>query len=400
MPSRGLQLLYFMLTIARGMLGSRFRAGVRMMATLSQQQTASALSPAPFPNPSPPRGADRVLDIRQHRFSVAPMMDYTDCHQRKLQRMISSESVLYTEMVVANALVRTDKQWRFLEADFSIEEPLVLQLGGSDPKQMYDAAKIAHGYGYRQMNINVGCPSEKVAGAGCFGAALMLNPQLVAELAMSIYVATGVPASVKCRIGVDDHDSYEELQEFVRIVSERGKVSHFIIHARKAVLGAKFTPDDNRKIPKLKYDFVYSLVKDFPHLYFSINGGVLTMEDCAVHLSMGCIGVMVGRQVINNPFYWRSVDNDLYSKQDSSSRMNRKQILERYCSYASDTEMKQGEKVRRALIKPLFQLFNAETNGKQFRILMDKYVSDSKIGIGDAIHKSSQCLTEETLTAL
>ena len=145
----------------------------------------------------------KVDDITQHRFSVAPMMEYTDTHQRKLMRMLTKKSVLYTEMVTANALLRGDDIVRFLEADFAIEEPVVMQLGGSDPDQIYKASKIVSDYGYKQININCGCPSEKVAGAGCFGAALMLNPDLVSELCKSVYTATGSSATIKCRIGMD-----------------------------------------------------------------------------------------------------------------------------------------------------------------------------------------------------
>ena len=152
-------------------------------------------------------------------------------------------------MVTANALVRTENQERFLEADFTKEDPLVLQLGGSDPKMMTDATKIAYNYGYRNFNVNCGCPSEKVAGAGCFGAALMLNPTLVADIASSVSGVSGKPTSIKCRIGVDNNDSYEQLYEFVETVSSQARVDHFIIHARKALLGGKFSPADNRRIP-------------------------------------------------------------------------------------------------------------------------------------------------------
>lgn len=244
--------------------------------------------------------------MTEHRnvniFSAAPMMEYTDTHQRKLMRMISRHSVLYTEMVTTNALVRNEEDpLRFLECDFDIEEPLVLQLGGSDPGQMKKASEIAAMWGYNDININCGCPSEKVADAGCFGAALMLNPALVAELACAVGEATGRPATIKCRIGVNDRDSYEELHGFVAHVSVAAKVQHFVIHARKAILGAKFSPDDNRKIPPLKYDVVYRLVKDFPHLQFTLNGGINTLQECrqVMKEQPALAGVMVGRAIVN-----------------------------------------------------------------------------------------------------
>ena len=222
---------------------------------------------------------DSDSTIGQHLFSVAPMMEYTDRHQRRLQRLLTRRAVLYTEMVTTNALVRSEDMLRFLRADFEAESPLVLQLGGSDPQQMLKAARAAYAYGYREINLNVGCPSEKVAGAGCFGAALMLNPPLVVALCTSIAEATGRPATVKCRIGVDDQDSYPHLAAFVQSVSEGAGVRHFIVHARKAVLNANFSPHDNRTIPPLRYDVVRSLVRDFPHLHFTLNGGVGSLEE-------------------------------------------------------------------------------------------------------------------------
>lgn len=216
------------------------------------------------------------------------------------------------------ALLRSGDSERFLRADLDIENPLVLQLGGSDPLEMKEAAKLAKVYGYSEINLNIGCPSEKVSGAGCFGAVLYLNPPLVAQLALAVYEATHQPATIKCRIGVDNHESYEELTSFIRMVSEIGKVEHFIIHARIAVLGAKFSPKENRTIPPLKYDVVYRLIHDFPHLRFSLNGGVQSLEQVQGLLSEqpGLSGVMVGRAVVNDPFSWSQADSQLYQKTD------------------------------------------------------------------------------------
>lgn len=296
-------------------------------------------------------GAD---DIKQHVLSVAPMMEYTDRHQRFLQRCLSRRSVLYTEMITSNALVRSDDKMRFLLADLEMEHPLVLQLGGSDPLQMGEAARIASDYGYKEMNLNVGCPSDRVAGAGCFGAALMLNPQLVCELALSISEVTNRPATVKCRIGVNDKDSYEELREFIRVVSERGHVRHFVIHARKAILNAKFSPHDNRTIPPLNYGFVYRLVDDFPSLHFTLNGGVGSIDHALQILGekSSLAGVMVGRAVVNHPFHWSKVDSKMYGDRDpgeytfmllgveltlslgvSSSQYTQASAGGRYCTY-------------------------------------------------------------------
>jgi tRNA-dihydrouridine synthase A len=242
-------------------------------------------------------------------------MDYTNRHQRYLQRLMSKHTVLYTEMVTTNALVRSGDPERFLHANLDVEDPVVLQLGGSDVEQMKEASKLAYAYGYKEINLNVGCPSPKVAGAGCFGAALMLNPSLVADLACAIGDAGGVPATIKCRIGVDDEDSYEQLVHFIRTVSERAGVKHFIVHARKAILNKNFSPKDNRTIPPLRYAVVYRLVQDFPHLCFTLNGGLLSMEMVRDQFAAapGLFGVMVGRAVVEEPFAWCTVDSELFA---------------------------------------------------------------------------------------
>lgn len=262
------------------------------------------------------------------RFSVAPMMDYTNRHQRKLQRWLTKHTTLYTEMVVATTIIYTKQLDRHLEADFSLEEPLVLQLGGSIPSQMKEAAKIAYDYGYRQFNLNVGCPSDTVADNGCFGAALMLKPDLVSELVLAIQesLPTPLPVTVKCRLAVNSEESYEFLHNFVETVSTKGKIKHFIVHARNAILGGKFSPDQNRKIPPLKYHYVYRLMNDFPHLYFTLNGGLQSYEEIEDKLvpldnNLGNLqnkvhGVMVGRSIINQPFYWRNIDSRIYSAVD------------------------------------------------------------------------------------
>lgn len=336
--------------------------------------------------------APTTISMEQHILSVAPMMEYTDRHMRFLMRLISSKSTLYTEMVTANALIRTDTPSRFLEAEMHIEHPLILQLGGACPVQMKQAAKIAVSAGYKEINLNVGCPSDKVAGSGCFGAALMLKPALVAELASAIGEVTGQPATVKCRIGVDDADSYEQLADFVGQVRDAGQVKHFIVHARKAVLGANFSPEYNRKVPPLKYNMVYSLVQDFPDLAFSINGGVQTYDDVVTHLKHGVVGVMIGRAVVNNPFYWRNVDSLLYKAQDPG--LNRREVLSKYADYCERIEREQGKKVRRALLKPVLNMFTGEANGKVFRCILDDLVRQTDVSVGSVILKATECLSD------
>jgi tRNA-dihydrouridine synthase A len=258
-----------------------------------------------------------IKEVFTDRFSVAPMMDYTDRCQRKLQRLLSRKAVLYTEMITAMAITNTKNLDRFLETNINDEEPLVLQLGGSDPKQMKEAVRIAYQqYGYRQFNINAGCPSDTVANAGCFGARLMYSPQLVSELALACSEITGSPTSIKCRIGVDEHDSYDFLTHFIDHITTHGKVNHVIVHARKAILNMNLSPKQNRQIPPLIYDRVYQLKRDFPHVFITINGGITSYEACQEHLAQGLDGCMIGRAVIGSPFYWNRVDSLLYNTTD------------------------------------------------------------------------------------
>lgn len=345
--------------------------------------------------------AEPALVSRRDAFSAAPMMEYTDAHQRKLMRLISRHSVLYTEMVTTNALVRNEEDpRRFLECDFDVEQPVVLQLGGSDPGQMKKASEIAVKWGYGEININCGCPSEKVADAGCFGAALMLNPALVVELAGAVGEATGRPATIKCRIGVNDRDSYDELSAFVARVSSEARVRHFIIHARKAILGAKFSPDDNRKIPPLKYDVVYRLTQNFPDLQFTLNGGINTLDETKAVLD-ACpqlAGVMVGRAIVNTPFHWSVVDSRLY--QASDQNLSRRVILDTYAAYAARVEKEQGGRARRAVVKPLLGLFHGEPNGRLFRAKLDEFLLDKAMAIDGVILKAAAHLRDETLDLL
>lgn len=318
-------------------------------------------------------------------------------------RQLSKESVLYTEMVTASAIIHSDDETRrrLLAADFILEEPLVLQLGGADPEQMKRAVSIALQYGYRQFNINCGCPSEKVSGSGCFGAALMLQPELVGRLANAVFEASGSLATIKCRIGVNDIESYESLASFVDIVHRIAGVQHFVIHARKAVLNKNFSPHDNRNIPPLKYDFVYDLVRDFPYISFTLNGGVKTYEDVLSHLKHGVVGVMVGRGAIDDPFYWSKIDQKIYNKESVGAGLSlptRRSVMDAYVEYADRMEKLEGKKARRALLKPILNLFSGQKNGRRFRSLMDTHIKDENRPVGSGvIHAAAACLLPEAL---
>jgi tRNA-dihydrouridine synthase A len=224
------------------------------------------------------------------------MMDWTDRDCRYFLRLLAPGVQLYTEMVTAIAIVRGDRE-RLL--GFSpAEQPVVLQLGGSDPRLLADAAAIAAGFGYRALNLNVGCPSPRVV-EGAFGACLMKDPPLVADCVRAM-ATSGLPVSVKTRIGVDDHDSYEALAGFVAQVSAAG-CQHLIVHARKAWLDG-LSPHENRTIPPLRYDVVYRLRRDFPALRLEVNGGIETVAAVATHLDQ-VDGVMIGRKAYQDPWF-------------------------------------------------------------------------------------------------
>ena len=245
------------------------------------------------------------------RFSVAPMMDWTDRHCRYFHRKFTNRSLLYTEMVAAAALVQ-GKAYHLL--DYSNEEhPLALQLGGSDPIQLAEAASIGQSRGYDEINLNVGCPSDRVQ-SGSFGAVLMNNPKLVAACCEAMKKSTSVDITVKCRIGVDDQDPEQILPEFLNHISNSG-VSRVIIHARKAILKG-LSPKENRDIPPLDYGIVFKMKEKFPNLHISLNGGVTSLSVANDLLAKGIDGVMIGRLAYQQPTQILSeVDKNIFDEE-------------------------------------------------------------------------------------
>lgn len=237
-------------------------------------------------------------------FSVAPMLDWTDRHYRYFARLMSKEALLYTEMVTTGAILHGKGDYLAYNQE---EHPLALQLGGSDPKDLAACAKLAEARGYDEVNINVGCPSDRVQN-GRFGACLMAEPKLVAECVDAMRQQVSVPVTVKTRIGIDEQDSYGFLTDFIDTVSAAG-CDTFIIHARKAWLQG-LSPKENREIPPLDYERVYQLKRDYPQLSISINGGVTSIEQAKTHLTQ-LDGVMVGREAYQNPYILASVDTEL-----------------------------------------------------------------------------------------
>lgn len=257
------------------------------------------------------RKQDQKID---RRVSVAPMMGWTDRHDRYFLRLISPNALLYTVMITTGALVY-GKKLEVLEYNPE-EHPVALQLGGSDPKELAACAKLAEQYGYDEVNLNCGCPSDRVQ-KGRFGACLMAEPALVADGIDAMMQQVGIPVTVKTRIGIDNQDSYEFLLDFVGKIADKG-CDTFIIHARKALLNG-LSPAENRMIPPLNYNRAYQLKKDFPHLNIILNGGIKTVE--SVQEALGRLdGVMIGREAYTNPYFLAEIERQVFGNTDIRTR--------------------------------------------------------------------------------
>ena len=241
-----------------------------------------------------------------NRLSVAPMMDWTDRHCRYFHRLLAPHARLYTEMVTSAALVHGDRQ-RLLGFD-DAEHPVALQLGGSDPQELAQAARIGADFGYDEINLNVGCPSDRVQ-SGRFGACLMHEPALVADCFVAMREAVTIPVTIKCRLGVDEQDEYADLQHFIETVAARG-CGVFIVHARKAWLKG-LSPKENREVPPLNYQRVYQLKRDFPALTILINGGIQSLAEVQTHL-VHTDGVMLGRTAYHEPYRLAELEHALF----------------------------------------------------------------------------------------
>ncbi|CAI0992789.1 Probable tRNA-dihydrouridine synthase [Serratia marcescens] len=246
-----------------------------------------------------------------NRFSIAPMLDWTDRHCRYFHRLLTKETLLYTEMVTTGAIIHGKGDYLAYSEE---EHPVALQLGGSDPAALAHCAKLAEQRGYDEINLNVGCPSDRVQN-GMFGACLMGQATLVADCIKAMRDVVSIPVTVKTRIGIDDQDSYAFLCDFIQTVVGRGECDMFTIHARKAWLSG-LSPKENREVPPLDYPRVYQLKRDFPALTIAINGGVKTLEEAQQHLQH-LDGVMMGREAYQNPGILARVDSELFGAQTS-----------------------------------------------------------------------------------
>lgn len=292
-----------------------------------------------------------------HRFCVAPMMDWTDRHDRVFLRQLSSHALLYTEMVTSAALRHGDAN--YLLRHSPEEHPVALQLGGSDPLELSEAAVLAERAGFDEINLNVGCPSDRVQ-SGAFGACLMAEPKTVARCVDAMRASVRLPITVKCRIGIDDRDSQGELEDFIGCVASAG-CELFVVHARKAILQG-LSPKENREIPPLNYESVFSLKRAFPELGIVINGGITTLQQAASLLEQ-TDGVMLGREAYQNPFILNDVDSIFFGAPGNShTRLER---LEKFMPYVR-RELECGTPLHH-MTRHILGLFKGQRGGKQFR---------------------------------
>lgn len=305
------------------------------------------------------------------RFCIAPMMDWTDRHDRVFLRKFSKQILLYTEMVTSAALQHGDAN--YLLKHNHEEHPVALQIGGSSLAELAYGAKLGAKAGFDEINLNVGCPSDRVK-AGSFGACLMAKPKLVADCVDAMANAVEVPVTVKCRTGIDDLDSQSRLLEFIATVSSAG-CRTFIIHARKAILSG-LSPKENREIPPLHYGRVLSVKENFPELEIVINGGITTFSDANCFLRT-VDGVMIGREAYQNPFFLAKVDEYFFNS--PAIRKERAEYLEEYIPYI-ESELKKGTPLKH-MTRHLLGLFKGQKGGKQFRRHLSENAHRENAGI-------------------
>lgn len=309
--------------------------------------------------------------INPWRFCVAPMMDWTDRHDRYFLRLISRRVRLYTEMLTTGAILHGDRD-KLLGYDLS-EHPVAIQLGGSDPKELATAAMIAAAWGYDEINLNVGCPSNRVQ-SGRFGACLMAEPLLVAECVAAMKAAVKIPVTVKTRIGIDDRDAYEHLQRFIDANAGAG-CDVFIIHARKAWLQG-LSPRENREIPPLHYDVVYRLKADFPELTIVINGGITDLQQVEGHLAQ-VDGVMLGRAAYHNPYLLAEVDRRFFGA--TRPPLSRHQVIEALLPYVAQ-QLAQGVHLS-AITRHVLGLFQGLPGARAWRRHLSEHAHRRGAGV-------------------
>lgn len=317
-----------------------------------------------------------------HRLSIAPMLDWTDRHARYFLRLISPHARMYTEMITTGAIIYGDSQ-RFLS--FSAEEkPIALQLGGSNIEELGKACQIAEQYDYDEINLNVGCPSDRVQ-SGRFGACLMADAKHVAECFKAMQQSSSKLISIKCRTGIDELDSFEFLHEFIDTLYQAG-CRTFIVHARKAWLSG-LSPKENREIPPLQYEKVYRIKALFPDALIAINGGIKTAEQSLEHVQH-CDGVMIGREAYQNPYSLIEQERALFGEQNLPSRRD---IIEKLLPYVQ-AQLQQGVRLHH-ITRHIIGLYNSQPGGKQFRRYLSEFGHKKEAGI--SVLENAVALTEK-----
>jgi tRNA-dihydrouridine synthase A len=296
-------------------------------------------------------------------FSVAPMLDWTDRHCRFFLRLMSRHTLLYSEMVTTGALIYGNRK-RYLQFN-AAEHPVALQLGGSEPAELTDCSKMAEDYGYDEVNLNIGCPSDRVQ-SGRFGACLMAEPERVRDCLGSMQNAVNIPVTVKHRIGIDEDDSYEQLLNFVDIVKQSG-ITTFIIHARKAWLDG-LSPRENRDVPPLRYEVVHDLKQENPNLEFIINGGINTLDEATEQLKQ-VDGVMMGRAIYHNPWLLADVDKRFFDQENPVSDPH--QVIELLIPYI-EQQIAAGARLNH-ISRHILGLFQGVPGAKSWR----RYISEN-----------------------
>ena len=311
-------------------------------------------------------------DLSQsRRFSIAPMLDWSDHHCRYFWRLLTKQALLYTEMVTTGALIHGDRE-RFLR--FNPEEhPVALQLGGSDPADLARCARWAEDWGYDEVNLNCGCPSDRVQ-SGMFGACLMAQPQRVADCVKAMLDACDLPITVKHRIGIDDMESYGELTDFIAPIAEAG-CQVFIVHARKAWLQG-LSPKENREIPPLNYPWVYQLKQDFPHLTFVLNGGIQSLAECEQHLTH-VDGVMIGREAYQNPWMLAEVDSALFGIDKPAE--SRDDVIAGLLPYV-ERQLAQGAQLNH-ITRHILGLYQSVPGARKFRRHLSEHAYRKQAGL-------------------
>lgn len=323
---------------------------------------------------------DITPDYPMQRFSVAPMLDWTDRHCRYFHRILSKSALLYTEMVTTGAIIHGKADYLAYNEN---EHPVALQLGGSDPTDLAQCAKLAAERGYDEINLNVGCPSDRVQN-GRFGACLMAEPTLVAQCVAAMREVVDVPVTVKTRIGIDEQDSYQFLVDFVGTVNEKGGCDNFTIHARKAWLSG-LSPKENREIPPLDYPRVYQLKQDFPQLTMAINGGIKSLEEAETHLEH-LDGVMIGREAYQSPYLLAEVDRQLFGS--DAPIIKRREVVETMFPYI-ESELAKGTYLGH-ISRHMLGLFQNMPGARQWR----RHISENAHKPGAGIEVLQQAMAK------